>query len=200
LTFTALYIAGHISYDELVTLHDDAANAGAAKADELKNDSNALPSAVDDYVDMRWEGAKSTYPGSKSDYRKDLDLTLQYYGTDLETATIEYNGSMAYYDSLKNSFGVNNAQSWYYDPTRHAPKRIPPAGSLIFFNGLDHVAISMGTTDGNGNVEIMSLWVLPKDKDEQLVHTAQHTTIEYLLYQAKTEGMNMKVTYVQSPW
>ncbi|MFZ6027583.1 MAG: WXG100 family type VII secretion target [Chloroflexota bacterium] len=62
----------------------------------------------------------------------------------------------AYYDTLGAELGVNDATAWQHGDSA------PPAGSLIFFNGLEHVAISTGRTN-NGEVEIMSLWIYPDE-------------------------------------
>jgi hypothetical protein len=36
-----------------------------------------------------------------------------------------------------------------------------PAGNIVFFNGVGHVALSRGSRDGSGRMRIFSLWVYP---------------------------------------
>jgi len=58
----------------------------------------------------------------------------------------------------------------------------PPRGSIVFMNGLAHVALSLGSATGSGDAEIMSLWHLPFVPGTQQHNSAyQRTTIEAVL-------------------
>lgn len=93
--------------------------------------------------------------------------------------------------------------------TRH---QAPPAGSLIFFDDgsgsaggkLSHVAIATGRLTADGDIEVMSHWVLPKNDDDSYHRTMQRTTIEAL-----QDAMNKNrsgsspagsVSYTPDPW
>lgn len=60
----------------------------------------------------------------------------------------------AYREALGVYLGVNEAEPWQEDDPP------PPRGSLVFFNGVSHVALSLGS-EKDGSPEVMSLWYLP---------------------------------------
>lgn len=64
-------------------------------------------------------------------------------------------GKVGYKQTFENALGASTAQAW-------SPGVVPPAGDMVFFGSekgpLTHVAISLGTTDADGNTEVMSLW------------------------------------------
>jgi WXG100 family type VII secretion target len=96
----------------------------------------------------------------------------------------EHHGREAYKQVFKDALGATNAQAW-------SPGTVPPAGSMVFFDKgkagpLAHVAISLGTTDKDGRVEVMSLWTVPGP-------AARRTTIEDLM--AGGGFQPTKVTY-----
>jgi len=58
----------------------------------------------------------------------------------------------------------------------------PPRGSIVFMNGLAHVALSLGSKNAAGDSEIMSLWHLPFVPGTKQHNSAyQRTTIEGVL-------------------
>lgn len=77
----------------------------------------------------------------------------------------------------------------------------PPAGWLVFFNDLSHVAVSLGTRDPLGKREVLSLWMLPKVPGRSHT-TLQRTTIEELLQAAKPnlDGHTYRVTSAPPTW
>jgi Domain of unknown function (DUF4157) len=76
-------------------------------------------------------------------------------------------GEIAYYNSLRNLLGWNNAQNHLAYSQGNYTVNLPPAGSVIFYessrppdlmgNTLEHVVISLGQTQ-NGETQVMSLW------------------------------------------
>jgi hypothetical protein len=91
----------------------------------------------------------------------------------------------AYYNVLSDALGCSKA----------APvlKGKPvPAGHIVFFNGLEHVAISNGTLNDHGEHGIMSLWSMPR-KD----YRVQNTTIERVV---QADGDSPTVTHAPPPW
>jgi len=81
-----------------------------------------------------------------------------------------------YYGPLIKALGYGNAQEM-------TSQRPPGRGDIVFMEGekgpLSHVALSLGSTDGAGNHEVLSLWILPRDGGK-LNSTFQRTTIEEL--------------------
>jgi WXG100 family type VII secretion target len=77
-------------------------------------------------------------------------------------------GRHMYKHAIAEAMGAKDAPEW-------RPGVVPPAGSIVFFDydgkgPLAHVAISLGTTNADGKVEVMSLWG----------GAVQRTTIEQL--------------------
>jgi RHS repeat-associated protein len=79
-------------------------------------------------------------------------------------------------------------------------KSEPQRGDLVFFQGLQHVAISLGTrvTPGGARVhDVMSLWLTPT-KDGKFDDRLVRTTVEELR-KLSPETMN-PVTFAPGPW
>lgn len=97
----------------------------------------------------------------------------------------------AYYAVLENALRFSSATNW-------TPGTAIPRGDIVFFGGLEHVALSTGATVG-GKQEIMSLWVLPVASSGALNSVTQRTTIEDL--QANGIGVTIgAVKHGPNPW
>ncbi len=108
-------------------------------------------------------------------------------GVDGDEAT----GADAYYEVLRGALGYMKAKTFDV-----AKGQIPKKGDLVFFNGLDHVALALGSTDSSGGHEVMSLWVLP-GRGARLYSKFQRTTIEEV---SGAVGGKMELRYGDSPW
>lgn len=91
----------------------------------------------------------------------------------------------AYQEALGVYLGVNEAEPWQEDDAA------PPRGSLVFFNGVAHVALALGNLK-NGSPEVMSLWYLPGPQP-----VMKRASIEEILANAHNE---YNITFGPVPW
>jgi cell wall-associated NlpC family hydrolase len=110
--------------------------------------------------------------------------------TDAATAGEAAASEASYYTVLSDALQFGSATSWISGT-------VVPRGNLVFFNGLDHVALSTGNVVG-GQQEIMSLWVLPGMAGGLLNSVTQRTTIEALV--ATTVVDASLVRHGPNPW
>jgi WXG100 family type VII secretion target len=109
-------------------------------------------------------------------------------------------GENAYFSRLGTALGADNAQTVqqpHYDGTSLVSP--VPAGSLVYFGDLEHVAISTGRLTPEGEVEIMSLWKYPRDANDQPVHETQRTTIRDILDAMQNEGLGSPTVQYGTP-
>lgn len=90
----------------------------------------------------------------------------------------------AYQDALGVFLGANEAEPLPEDA-------LPPRGYLLFFNGVSHVALSLGS-EKDGSPEVMSLWYLPGPQPKLM-----RTTLKDLL---KNAVSHYDVTMGPVPW
>lgn len=95
----------------------------------------------------------------------------------------------AYYRVLSEALGYSRAF-----PVKNG---VPiPAGHIVFFNGIEHVALSKGTLNDHGQHEIVSLWCVPRKND-----SVQQTTIERLVQSGKDSGdPESEIKHAPPPW
>jgi hypothetical protein len=104
-----------------------------------------------------------------------------------KSPTVPYNRVTSYYNALSTSLGYNSARRW-------STGDAVPRGNLVFFNGLDHVAISTGRVV-RGKHQVMSLWVYPMTAGGRLNSVNQRTSIEAIIASAP-----MSVSHGPPPW
>lgn len=178
----ACYLAGRVSYAQLLALHDQMASAGQAAADQRVNQviQQVVEQILAQYPDMSQQDAEAAA----------IAAIEQQLGPNYRQRIGAAPGSEAYNTVLRNTFGINSTTVWNQgDPA-------PPVGNLVFFKNdpITHVAISMGRKDSQGRSEVMSLWVAPGN-----ITSFQRTTIEELVAVPIPGGMT-PVTHGPSPW
>lgn len=104
----------------------------------------------------------------------------------------------AYHDVLKKRLGFAHA-------AKLKPGTSVERGDLVFFDGLNHVAVATGKQIHSGGVvkhEVISLWILPGQSNGHLYSHMQRTTIEDIQENvAKRMGAPIKEVRVGSnPW
>ncbi|OKI84541.1 hypothetical protein A6A27_40450 [Micromonospora sp. CB01531] len=90
---------------------------------------------------------------------------------------------VTYYDSIMQGMASGALQRYTIDPSTGVGYPDIPSGYIIFFDGIRHVAISLGTRDAQGRLEIMNHWIFPfphmlTPNDQRNVGFMQPTTIE----------------------
>ena len=164
-------------------------------ADETNDDQFAQwilggpePSGVDGQMNC-WEAVMfSAYKGGVVDKAFLVDIY------DRCRVQGQANGEGAWYATLEQALGVNAAVAM--DAT-HEPAR----GDIVFMDGLAHVALSLGSTTGAGEHEVMSLWILPMD-GQNLNSTFQRTTLEMINdeWVNKANKTAMAITFAPNPF
>lgn len=100
------------------------------------------------------------------------------------------NDGTAYLNVLSREMGFGAAAAW-------SSGVAVPRGNIVFFDGLNHVAIATGNVVG-GHQEVMSLWVLPTLSSGALNSVNQRTTIEALVANGMVPISQVK--HAPSPW
>jgi hypothetical protein len=128
-------------------------------------------------------------------------------------------GTAAYFDVLEDALGVASAMRWSPGTPTVAGTPVPaplpatavagtpvptpvpatliPRGSLVFFNGLAHVALSTGNIV-DGEHEVISLWIVPPTEEGVFNRMAQRTTVEDIVTAAPQ--LSGSVTFGPNPW
>jgi cell wall-associated NlpC family hydrolase len=124
--------------------------------------------------------------------KNDVDR-IQSAATDAAASSGDAN---QYFSVIKERLGFGNNGKW-------TPNVALLPGDLVFFDGIDHVAIATGNIVAGGKHEVISLWLLPVTPDRQhLDSNVQRTTIENILSDDQRlfhEGA-MDVRFAESPW
>lgn len=178
----ACYLAGRVTYAQLLALHDQMASAGRAAADQRINVT--IQQAVEQIL------AQNSNVSRQDAEAAVIARIEQQLGPDYRQRLGAAAGSSEYNTVLRNTFGINSTTVWNQgDPA-------PPAGNLVFFKNdpITHVAISMGSQDRQGRSKVMSLWTAPGN-----ISSFQRTTIEELVAVPVPGGMT-PVTHGPSPW
>jgi len=155
-------------------------------------------------VDKSWlvkiheRAAAAAEQVSLSFQRRGLDapIAADAYGTRMKMPYIAYGSSLM--ASLHSGALTRYASN---DPNQAGRPAIP-AGHIVFFDGLDHVALSIGTRDSHGRQQVLSLLDSPMnasstgdESDESAIYGwMQVTSIEEL-----TEYGDFAVIEVASP-
>lgn len=108
-------------------------------------------------------------------------------------------GFVAYYEVLSEALGYSKAKT--FNATKGT---VPQKGDLVFFLGLAHVALALGSTNSSGGHEVMSLWILP-GRGARLYSKFQRTTIEEISGAVDAAGFDSAgalkdIRYGDSPW
>ena len=83
-----------------------------------------------------------------------------------------------------------------YGAAAAVPAGAVPRGNIVFFNGVDHVAISTGVLLGTGRHEVISLWQVPNNN-----YATQRTSIEDLDDAALAGGLGRQpLRHAPAPW
>jgi RHS repeat-associated protein len=106
--------------------------------------------------------------------------------------------SNSYFDVLKKRLGFNHS-------AKLKPGIAVERGDLVFFDGLNHVAVATGKTIESGGVvkhEVISLWILPDRSNGHLNSQVQRTTIEDIQARvaARMDDPIKEVRVGANPW
>ncbi|MEQ8386719.1 MAG: DUF4157 domain-containing protein [Coleofasciculus sp. A1-SPW-01] len=106
----------------------------------------------------------------------------------------------AYYSVLESRLYSGARTEVLYDPGTGLRTGTIPAGNIVFIDGLGHVVLSKGTTDGGGRHEVLSLWILPNPGQPvggwtgSEIGVLQDTTLE------EVSQPGQKVEFAPPPW
>lgn len=113
----------------------------------------------------------------------------------------------AYYDTLQRRIYIGaRIRIHAQDPiSEERPYPDIPRGYLIFLNGMNHVVLSMGSKDENGETEVMSLWVnplpgCPGECSGTEKGFFQLTTLEELIFTGEFDVRTLKIEYAKPAW
>lgn len=100
-------------------------------------------------------------------------------------------------DALIEGMASGPLQRYMIDPATGFGHPDIPAGYIIFMNGANgHVAISLGTRDAQGRLEVLNHWIFPRTLPNQpAVGFMQPTTIEEIDY-----GYNRVIEFAAPKW
>lgn len=195
--FYSGYKAGIISQAWLMDLHKRAAKAG-----DTASDGSAYMAVLGAALGL--PAAKPLTPGGGKHtvVRGDTlsHIAATWYGDATRWQPI-YDANKAVIGPDPNKIAVGIKLVIPPGGNGPAKEQAPARSDLVFFDGLAHVALSLGTKNAAGNHEVMSLWILPL-KGGDFNNTFQRTTIEDIngAWTGDLGYGKMPVTFGPNPW